>query len=173
MIKRCVAGVISGLRLAVPLSLAGLSACVSTYSDSQAGAGGVGGAVQQPFRDISLMQENPPEILKRAASGPYQFSPASGCPEILAEIAGLDAVLGPDIDVPRADGQASGSGATSVVTDAIGGILSLPFRGVIRRMSGAEQRERELANAILAGMVRRGYLKGLLPSKDCAGAPPV
>lgn len=172
MIKRCVAGALSRFGPAVPLLAVALAGCVTTYSDQHTGSAGVGGAIQQPFRDVSLMRENPPEVLLRAAAEPYRLAPISGCLEIRSEVASLDSVLGPDIDTPSVDGKASGNDAISLVTDTIGGILSLPFRWVIRRVSGAEQRERDLANAILAGMVRRGYLKGVLRSMDCPSGPP-
>lgn len=57
--------------------------------------------------------------------------------------------------------------ATQILTGAVSGALSLPYRGIIRRVTGADRRERLLRRAILAGMVRRGFLKGAAHAAGC------
>jgi hypothetical protein len=44
----------------------------------------------------------------------------------------------------------------------------VPFRGWVRKLSGAERYSKEVAAAIAAGTVRRAYLKGLGEAKGCA-----
>ncbi len=118
----------------------------------------VGNALQQPMRDLSLIRDHPPPQLLAAAAAPYSLAEAPGCSELAREITALDAVLGPDVDVPPAE-RTLGSGLAG---DLIGGALGVPYRGIIRTVTGASRRDRDLKAAILAGMVRRGFLKGRL-----------
>lgn len=132
-----------------------LSSCASPSAP-------VGQAVGQPFRDLSVVRETTPEALQRSAASPY-VRPAD-CAAIRAELAALDAALGPDLDAPRtSDGQAG----AELLAEAISEVVSLPFRGVVRRISGAHQRDRQKAEAIVAGVGRRGYLRGLATERGC------
>ena len=49
--------------------------------------------------------------------------------------------------------------------DAAGGIV--PFRGWVRKLSGAERHARDVAAAIGAGAVRRAFLKGIAGQRGC------
>jgi hypothetical protein len=126
--------------------------------------GSVGRAVGQPFRDLSLIQDKAPEVLKRAAEGPYDLTRIADCPQLRQEIADLDAALGPDLDEL---GTSKGTTVDSLAADLIGGVVKLPFRGILRRVSGAQAREEAMRAAVLAGMVRRGFLKGRLSQLAC------
>ena len=126
--------------------------------------GSVARAVGQPFRDLSLIQDKLPDALKRAAESPYEISRAANCALIQLEITDLDAALGPDIDEL---GTSQGKGADSLAADLIGGVVKLPFRSILRRVSGAQAREEAMRAAVLAGMVRRGFLKGRLSQLAC------
>src|SRR5258705_4295618 len=44
---------------------------------------------------------------------------------------------------------------------------TIPFRGWVRKLSGAERHDRFVQGAINAGAVRRAYLKGLGEAKGC------
>ena len=44
----------------------------------------------------------------------------------------------------------------------------IPFRGWVRRLTGAERYSREVAAAIAAGTIRRAYLKGLGAAAGCS-----
>lgn len=134
-------------------------------------------AVLTPFSDLNLVRAEIPPLLLAAREKPYAV-PAAGraCPELAAEIAALDAVLGADLDTPpgekaslleRGEG-AVGDAATKALRDTAGSII--PFRGWVRRLSGAERYERSVAAAITAGGVRRGFLRGL--AVDCPKPPP-
>lgn len=143
-----------------------LTACATT--DRQRGASEGQGAIEQPFRDLSIIRDKTPEALAASAEAPYAAGDARDCPALAAEIARLDAVLGPDLDVVRP--KAGWVGADAIYS-ALRGALDLPFRGIIRRVTGAERHDREQARAVLAGMVRRGFLKGLARAADCPPAP--
>ncbi len=45
----------------------------------------------------------------------------------------------------------------------------MPFRGWIRRLSGAERHARDVAAAIAAGTARRAFLKGVGQGRICPG----
>lgn len=124
-------------------------------------------AVGQPFRDLSLIQDKLPEVLKHAAESPYDLTTSVDCPQIRLEISELDAALGPDLDEL---GSKKGSAAGSMVSDLIGGVVKIPFRGILRRVSGAQKRDDAIRAATLAGMVRRGFLKGRLSQLACPAA---
>ncbi len=142
--------------------------CTSTTYKDQAGDGRVQNAFEQPFRDVSWMRENPPEILIRAAEDPYAWGVSADCSDVLSEIEALELVLGPDLDqILEEDGESDRDG-NAMLSGAIGSLIGLPYRGVIRSLSGAGKREDELRKAILAGMVRRGFLKGLALDAACS-----
>lgn len=147
--------------------LAFVCGCASTTYEDKPGDARVRGAMEQPFRDVSWMRENPPEILIRAAEAPYQWDPDASCSQMRAEISALDLVLGPDLDQVADSNEESSSDGNGILSSAIGGLIGLPYRGVVRRLSGAEQRDRSLRKAILAGMVRRGFMKGLAHEAKC------
>jgi hypothetical protein len=123
----------------------------------------------QPFRDLSLVREVAPEVLQRAAAGPYDVARIASCAAAQAEVADLDAALGPDLEP---DGKASGLTVQGLAADLLGGAIGLPFRGVVRHLTGAEQRDQALRAAVLAGMVRRGFLKGRMAVTGSALPPP-
>lgn len=129
-------------------------------------------AFEPPFRDVSWMRENPPAILISAVANPYARGEPTGCVDVLSEIEALDAVLGPDLDRVLEEDSEPDSDGNALLSGAIGGLIGLPYRGVIRRISGSGKREDGLRKAILAGMVRRGFLKGLALGAACDGPQP-
>lgn len=144
-------------------TMLGLSACASTAGTDRASDRGAE-AVTRPLRDLSLVQSPVPDELAAAAAAPYGVERPRDCSTLLAEIAVLDSLLGPDIDQSRAKGPGF---AEDTAVAALQSLFDLPFRGVIRRISGAERLDRDKARAVLSGMVRRGYLKGLARAADC------
>lgn len=120
-------------------------------------------ALAQPLRDLSLVQSEIPPRIREIAADPYR--PGRDCAAIAAELAELRTLLGPDLDEPVAEGEDAGLAGAVVA-----GATSLPFRGVIRRITGAQQRDEAAADAVLGAMVRRGFLKGERAALGC-GAP--
>lgn len=129
------------------------------------------GAVQQPLRDLSIVKEKTPEALQTAAKGAYDNVDPKNCDLMREEIKALDEALGPDlndVDVGGKDG--------SIVTDAVKSAVRLPFAGVVRRMTGAHKRQQAHDQAVIAGVARRGYLKGAInacAAPEPAAPPPV
>lgn len=135
-------------------ALIGLGACATIARGSP---DPVGAAIQQPMRDLSLIRDLVPEALLRAAAAPYALQDRETCASLGEEVTALDAALGPDL---QAGAKVQGDTVGGMAGALIGGAVGLPFRGVVRRITGADQRDRALKAAVLAGMVRRGFLKG-------------
>lgn len=116
-----------------------------------------------PITDLNLNKDEIPPVLLAAAEDPYASAGLASCADITAALAPLDSVLGPDMDVAEQENDrvSAGAVAKSVVASFI------PFRGIIRELSGAAEHQRNFQAAIYAGAVRRGFLKGLGQRMDC------
>ena len=145
----------------------------------------VEGAVTSPLRDLNVMRTKIPPILLRSLEDPYARPPRGWkCPALAALVRPLDGALGPDIDrVPAGDENLLERGRTTALGAAADFASdAIPFRGWVRKLSGAEGHDRLVQSAIVAGNVRRAYLKGLgeargcpppaTPSHERASAPP-
>jgi hypothetical protein len=146
-----------------------LTACASSSQDK------VANAATTPLSDLNVVRADIPEVLRAAAAAPYAPPADTSCPALAAGIQALDEVLGPDLDAP------SGKGGPSLLErgeDAATGALQrtaegvIPFRGWIRKLSGAERYARQVSAAITAGGVRRGFLRGLAAGKACVATAP-
>ena len=165
-------------RLAILGSALSLAACSTVgkgVGDTFRMTGsGVGDAVAAPLRDLNLVRPTVPAALARAARDPYRKPDRLDCAYLAHEIAQLDLALGPDLDVPR---HADRTGlrtrgavaASEAVLDAVKDVTTgwMPFRSVVRRLTGAEDREDAVEDAVHAGGVRRAYLKGLGLQQNC------
>jgi hypothetical protein len=155
-----------------------LTACATGRSDGsgqiqttrEANQENVRGAVSAPLRDVNVVRTKIPPILLEAMADPYARPPdPGGCKELTDMLTPVEEALGPDLDAPAPDeddlmqrGQTTALGAAATVAaDAI------PFRGWIRKLSGAERHDQLVQSAIIAGAVRRAYLKGLGEAQGC------
>jgi hypothetical protein len=130
----------------------------------------VGRALQQPFRDLNLVRTHTAPVLQQAMANPYDTAGLNDCATVGARIAELESVLGPDIDTPGRKGPGAGS---QLAAGAVSNIVDLPFGGVIRHLTGAYAQDLAHRKAVLAGMVRRGYLTGVWRTMGCAAPAPV
>jgi hypothetical protein len=152
--------------LAAVLTLAG---CASSSQDK------VANAATTPLSDLNVVRADIPDVLRAAAAAPYAVPADTGCPALAAGIRALDEVLGPDLDMPAGKG---GPGLLERGEDAATGALQrtaegvIPFRGWVRKLSGAERYARQVSAAITAGGVRRGFLRGLSAAKACVATTP-
>ena len=135
---------------------------------------GVGDAVTAPFKDFNLVRPKMPVALAAAAKDPYRRPERTDCAYLAHEIAQLDLALGPDLDVPRgADKTGLRTRGAVAVSDAALSALRdvttgwIPFRSVVRRLTGAADRQDDIEDAVHAGGVRRAYLKGLGLQQNC------
>ena len=121
-------------------------------------------AVTQPLSDLGLRSKDIPEILLTAEAAPYDLASVPDCASLRGEIARLEEVLGPDADAPS-EQRGLINRALGVGGDMLGGMI--PFRGLVRRISGAKAEEDRLEAAIYGGVARRSFLKGYLAGQSC------
>lgn len=119
--------------------------------------------IATPATDLNLKKDEIPAILLAAQTDPYGLKGLRGCAALAAEVSRLDGVLGEDIDIAQAPGGRTSAG--KVAQQVIGGFI--PFRGLIRELSGASEQERRLQLAIYAGSARRSFLKGIGLQRGC------
>ena len=146
---------------AVLISLAARPITVAAQDSTLDKAGRI---ASQPARDVGAAKTKIPPILQAAAANPYSRTATKTCRQILTEIAQLTEVLGPDFGTPKKEneaGQIAQAGGETVVNSLI------PFRGVVREVSGAAAADRRLTIATQAGFARRGYLRGLQTARHC------
>lgn len=152
------ATLIGALTVLVALSSAPASAQVMPEPDAAEVA-------RTPLRDLNIDARDIPDVLITAARDPYAMAGLADCNAIVTDIAALDSVLGADYDIANADGNDRLSEGR-IGQGLVGGIL--PFRGIVREVTGAASNDRALQAAYTAGMVRRAFLKGLGLGRGCA-----
>ena len=154
------------LALLLSASLLGACATSGTNMRNDESPDDVEGALMTPVQDVGLSKIKIPDMLK-AIDNPYEPRPAS-CAALGQEVVLLNGALGEDLDVPEDEAARRERIAYSATGDAVSSVL-IPFRGVVRAVSGASSRERKAREAYQRGLVRRGYLKGLAEDMDCTG----
>lgn len=158
------------MRNVLALSLALLVSACSTTDASRTAS-----AVATPLSDLNLVKGQIPDLLLSAQRAPYALPQDRDCDSLAQKIKALDEVLGPDIDAPPSATSRGllEKGADEAADAAVGAVQHtaegiIPFRGWIRKLSGAERQSRKVAASITAGGVRRAFLKGLRASQGCA-----
>jgi hypothetical protein len=116
-----------------------------------------------PVTDLNIDKEEIPEVLIEAQRAPYDLKGLKSCRKLKEKVEELDAILGPDLDLPQEtrDRIAAARIGKAVVKSFI------PFRGIIREVSGAKEHQRRIRAAIQAGLARRGFLKGVGEVRRC------
>lgn len=147
---------------------------------------GAVGAVQSPLEDIGLKRQPIPYKLETIMQDPYAKLTPMNCPKISSEVFALNQLLGPDMgiapgDTPsvlgipmpswqkRGEYMQKGSELTQQqAADAVRGQVDvIPYRGWVRKISGAERHAKHVEQAYEAGRLRRAYLKGLALVLGC------
>lgn len=133
---------------------------------------GLPDAALSPLEDFNLRRDEIPPILQDMKS-PYELSPMLTCEQVEGQLAKLDLVLGPDWDTPNPDERlrtevladsAAEATLSALASEARGFI---PFRGLIRKATGAESHEKKYNKAFKIGAQQRAYLKGYGLAKGC------
>lgn len=129
-------------------------------------------ALRAPLRDFNLSKRPIPRALSQI-NYVYEINGPVHCQNLIAEINQLNAVLGNSADVsaaqssrPELIAEAASNAATNAIEDAATGWI--PYRSVIRRITGAHEYERTLHKAYEKGRLRRAYLKGIGGAFGCA-----
>ncbi len=163
-------------KAAVLILLPWIAACASSSKPGSKPSAEerIGQAATSPLADLNLVRAEIPAVLQAAAKAPYLSPVETSCKTLGDQISALDAALGADLDKnPGSRDPSLVDRGGEVVQDAAFDALRrtaegvVPFRGWIRKLSGAEKYSREVAAAIAAGTVRRAYLKGLGQAHGC------
>jgi hypothetical protein len=141
---------------------------------------GVADAAMTPLKDVGLVRPEIPPVLDRI-SYPYETAALGGaCAQVSYELGQLDATLGPesyDLQEDARGARARGMDAAGdAATDAVRGAASdlIPFRGLVRKASGADKAAKAFAEARALGQLRRAFLRGYGAALGCpAIMPPV
>ncbi len=120
----------------------------------------------QPAHDVGVARTEIPPVLLKAAEDPYSVEKLGTCSALTEAIKELSDVLGPDFTTARQRrenraGKIAEAGGRSGVNTVI------PFRGIVREITGAAPAQRRLNAAIDAGYARRGFLRGLHYARHC------
>lgn len=126
-------------------------------------------AITSPLRDVNLMRSKIPSVLKDSLADPYRRPTPATCSGIVDEVARLNEALGDDLDADEGKPISMSSRAKEEALNAIAGLASdvIPFRGWVRKITGAERHDKTVQQSIAAGAVRRAYLKGLGEARGC------
>lgn len=130
-------------------------------------------AAMTPLEDIGLRKRKIPGILKVLREDPYALPPQLSCDTVKSEMADLTLVLGPDVDTPKValtEEEQYREVGGNLLEDAVVGLVRsqtdfLPFRSILRRLTGANSHEKKVNQALEAGKLRRAYLRGLADAK--------
>ena len=185
---RFAAAVLPVAALSAPLLLGG---CLTTRENGspkvettqEANRENLKGVAEAPLRDLNVLRTKIPEVLLQAMADPYERPTTGKCVQLAALLQPLNDALGADLDAPSVDeddlldkGRNTAYGVMATTASSV-----IPFRGWVRKLSGAERHDHLVQAAITAGAVRRAYLKGLgeakgcnppaTPSHELAGAP--
>ena len=157
----------SALLIALPFSGAGALAQDAKPQQPVAGVlDRAGKIIVQPAHDVGVAKTEIPQVLLKAADDPYSVQGLGNCSELTEAIKELNKVLGRDFTTARQRrenraGKIAEAGGRSVVNALI------PFRGIVREITGAAPAQRRLNEAVDAGYARRGFLRGLHYARRC------
>lgn len=129
-----------------------------------------GSIATQPIRDVGVDKDKIPDVLQKAVENPYAPPSARTCKAYNVALGELNAVLGEDFTV----GAEANENRAGKIAEAVGKTIVnslIPFRGLVREISGAAPAERRLQAAVTAGVARRGYIRGLASARGCKIAP--
>jgi hypothetical protein len=126
-----------------------------------------GKIASQPVTDLGAKATEIPPVLLDAQKYPYSLTGTRSCAQIGSGVKSLNTALGADyasnatVKKENRAGKLAEAGGQSVVNGLI------PFRGIIRELSGAAPAQRRMNAAVDAGIARRGFLRGLYVAKGC------
>jgi hypothetical protein len=152
------------------LLAAAIPAAASAQSGQDHSTGAeVGRIAVRPAQDIGVVKTKVPALLAQIVDNPYSMSGTRSCASITNAVRALDDVLGPDFgDDTPAHGNRKGAMAKAGGKALVDSII--PFRGLVREVTGAASAERRVQLATFAGVARRGFLHGIFRARGCRGA---
>src|SRR5580693_1160143 len=118
----------------------------------RSGTNNVTSAAEAPLHDLNITRQGIPPVLLAAITNPYDLPSPLNCRELTRQSPSLT--------------QKNGKVALALMHGAAESLL--PFAGFVRTLTGAQRHDQLVIEAITAGSVRRGYLKGLGEAHHCA-----
>lgn len=120
----------------------------------------------QPARDVGASKREIPPILEKAFQDPYSLKGLKTCKAIAGEVTQLNTVLGADYSVgneytENRGGKLAEAGGKAIINSII------PFRGLVREVTGAAPADRHMNAVVDAGLARRGFLRGVHLKQGC------
>jgi hypothetical protein len=149
----------------IAAALIGAPPALAQTGQNRSGEAVAADIAKTPLRDTNIDARDIPVALEVAAENPYAPLGTRSCRELLVGLAELDGVLGPDFDAGAPERDGTGRMAEGVARGVVASLI--PFRGVIRQVSGAADAERRYNAAVDAGIARRGYLRGVAAQRGC------
>jgi len=129
-------------------------------------------AALSPLEDVNLKRDKIPEEFKEIRN-PYNVDPEVSCENIAKEVNMLDGLLGRDWDIPPPDkkglSERAADGASTAFLDTVASGASgfIPYRGIVRTVSGANSHATKVRKAYERASHRRTFLKGMGLIKEC------
>lgn len=155
-------------------TLAGACASPSAGKAVSQTRAGLADAALSPLEDLNLRQEEIPNVLEDIKN-PYEVSSDISCEDMEVQVAALNRVLPPDWDAaPKGEESSLTDKAADTASDSLLDAVAdearglIPYRGWVRRLSGAISYDKKLKAAYEKGAHRRTYLKALGSMKGCA-----
>ncbi len=150
----------------VAVSVAAIPVSAMAQSTIEQVGKSAGNMVEKPLKDANLIKDEIPSELLEIMDKPYSMVGLRTCAQFKAEIGKFDTLLGPDVDAVQSK---KGQSATETMLGAAESVVGslIPGTGLIRKLSGAEKAEEKAKAAILAGSLRRAYIKGHASAKGC------
>jgi hypothetical protein len=136
----------------------------------RSGTANLANAVEAPLHDLNIMREGIPPILTAAVADPYAPPTPMSCEVLVQDIEDLDFALGADFNepgTPQSPSLTRNNGHIALALVQSGARLLLPYSGLVSTVTGARRHDQQIIEAITAGSVRRGYLKGLGEAYRC------
>lgn len=154
-----------GMRTILLAVLATLSVEPAVAQQRDSALDKAGDIASQPARDVGATERKIPAILQDAIDAPYKLDGVNTCPVLATNIAALNNELGNDLDEKQKKGGTVGKYAEAGGKFVVNTII--PFRGLVREVSGAAAADRRLEAAKQAGIARRGFLRGVQATRKC------
>ncbi|MBS0331209.1 MAG: hypothetical protein JSS35_00440 [Proteobacteria bacterium] len=114
---------------------------------------------------LGLTGADVPPLLAQVKADPYKAPTAPACDTIPVELTQLSSLIGPDLDSGIAAPEQT---LTQKGMEAAKGFV--PYSGVVRFVTGANKKDKEMREAVLAGYARRGFLRGMQVNLKCGAA---
>lgn len=135
----------------------------SSYDETRKQAVEIG---SQPARDLGMSKRDIPPVLEDALIDPYGIRNLKTCAQLAAAVRTLNDALGPDYQSggeykENRAGKLAAAGGKSVINSII------PFRSLVREITGAAPADRHMNAVVDAGLARRGFLRGVQYKQRC------